>query len=196
MPFADAPLNTTNPAPACDKSRWELRCWTEDCPEPLKDEWTDEEYRVDTYFVSPLTRWLLKIRNGERLELKVNLRTTQHLEQWTKEISQDFPLTPRTAHEATSLHLSDYACQTADRVTSFIDLCTNFSVVDVKKHRLITTIGSTQVEWVSASFNGTTRHSVALESDNMEELSHIAAKLGLSAERNCNYGRLLRNEGY
>ena len=192
MAYADTALSTTTLQPAT-KSAWEYRVWTDTMPEALKDEWTEEEIRTDTYFLSPLTRWLLKIRGGERLELKVNLETRDRMEHWTTQLSSAFPLTPRTVHEATSLHLSEYACQKPDRLTTFVDLCTNFDVVDVHKYRRLTTIGSTQVEWTQAQIAGQLLHTVAFEAKDIEELKKIVKLMDLGDHTNCDYGRLLRS---
>lgn len=177
---------------ATSPARWEFRCWPEKMPEALQDEFTEEEIRTDTYLVSPLRRCLLRILGHERFELKVNLETQDGFELWSREIDALFPLTPRIVHEATSLHLSDYACREASRLINFVDLCSSFQVVPVHKHRQITTIGSTQIVWSRASIEGKTTLSLGLESENLNELRRVVRTLGLDQEKNCDYGDRLR----
>lgn len=192
MAYSDATLL----APSCPTdikpARWEFRCWPDRMPEALVDEWTEEEIRTDTYLVSPLRRCLLSVIGGETFELKVNLETRDGFELWSREIDATFPLTPQTVHEATSLHMSDYACQDASRLINFIDLCTSFRVVEVHKHRLITTIGSTQIVWSRANIDGKMCQSLALASENLNELQRVVKSLGLDSEQNRDYGDHLR----
>ncbi|MAP93823.1 MAG: hypothetical protein CMK07_02635 [Ponticaulis sp.] len=195
MAYADAPLVSTDLLTR-KASAWVFRTWMDTPPDALLDEWTDEEIRTDTYFVSPLSRWLLKLTGGETLELKVNLETRDGLERWTTEVNETFPLSPRIVHEATSLHLSDYACQQPERLKTFIDLCSNFSMVDVHKHVRLTTIGSTRLEWSTVNIAGEQFATLAFQADELEELKRILSLLGLQHEKNCDFGQFLRAMGY
>ena len=192
MAYSDAPMLAPLPLAETKQVKWEFRCWPERMPEALVGEWTDEEIRTDTYLVSPLRRCQIRVLGQERFELKVNLETRDGYELWSREIDAPFPLTPRIVHEATSLHMSYYACQDAIRLVNFIDLCTSYRVVEVHKHRLITTMGSTQIVWSRANIEGKTSLSLALESDNLDELQRVVKSLGLEGQKNCDYGDHLR----
>lgn len=194
MAYSDAALLT--PAREGISSRWKYRVWLDKAPVALDGEWTCEELVTDTYFVSPLTRWQLKIANGTHLELSINTQTRDGLENWTTQVSEAFPLTPSLVHSATSLHLSDYVCQSADRLETFVDLCTNFRVVKVKKRAQLTTMGSALVKWTEADIDGTPSYCCALESSSFEELKRVVELTGLSGQKNCDYSSFLRSLGH
>lgn len=194
MAYSDAAL--LNPVREGISSRWKYRVWMDEAPVALEGEWISEERSTDTYFVSPLTRWQLRISNGTHLELAINTETKDGLEHWTTEVREAFPLTPDVVHAATSLHLSDYVCQTAERLETFIDLCTNFRVVKVNKRRQLTTMGSALVKWTEADIDGTPSYCCALESSSFEELKRIVELTGLSGQKNCDYSSFLRSLGH
>ena len=172
--------------------RWEYRIWpaagaamVERVIALLGDR-TRVDDRTDTYFITPATEILAKMRGDEAFEIKLLLQARDGCERWTKEVRQ--PLNgSRKLEEMMGPQIEARSARTL-----LHSVRRGMSVVEVKKLRQIFRVGPAQVEATYLRVAGEPFETLALEAPQFELCTELAETLGFKDHDNLNYGAALR----
>jgi len=200
---AFAILSAASDASPAD-GRYEYRVWPHR-PVPavsaLHRDWVLEsaEKRADIYLLGPnMTKSLVKLRNGTRLEIKQRGPDHRGLQYWLVALSQDFPLSSsalRSLEAALMLiqslpieaglspaHLLAFLSQNAETIKPQI----------IRKSRLLFRQGSCRAEIARVGLGNLSWMSLALEDADPGAAGLVVNTLALGHMSNQSYGDFLR----
>ena len=180
--------------------RWEYRVWGEDLSDLRAEVVALNEslgLRVsrETYLVgSPDTN--AKIRD-EILDVKRLIKTEHDFELWTPTLKEPFPLTATTVNEVLAMVLQSDPPKPEVLSFNSSGLLAHARgggviVAEVTKRRETYRQGDCLLEFVDATINGFTRHTVAIESEELSTAFELAARLGISTFPNQSYPAAIR----
>ncbi|MEI4233688.1 hypothetical protein V8324_12425 [Roseovarius sp. D22-M7] len=194
----DAPSSGPQPA----TGRYEFRTWPRETPQAaaiLQKSWplVGGERRSDIYLLTERsTERLVKLRAGNRLEVKRRGRDLGPLQYWTHQSFPLFPL-PRPAmmglSDVLGLPLLDREAgmSPGHLVARLGELAPAVLPVTVRKSRLLFRKASTRVEICHVAVAGWTRLTLALEDPDPESARAALEGLGLDHSPNRSYGDML-----
>jgi len=151
------------------------------------------------YYIIPLheNRFNVKIRDS-KLDIKYLLQTVDGFERWQPRIKIGFPLNEKELRREAFAAL-DVDLQTDSRETfsmrQFIDLLKNeadIRVVKVKKMRRAYTVKNVICEFASLHLEKIRTTTISAESNDLVQLKKVINELGISAYKNTNYIKAIR----
>jgi hypothetical protein len=172
--------------------RWEFRVWTrtEEAAEKLArlaPEEAGAAYRTDTYLLISDDRLLVKIRSGQRFEVKRLLGTDGSLQHWRMECSLPFPL----SGEGLPAAFPERRYETPPDL--FKSLGAETPIVPIRKHRRRYVLDGAEAE-VTSVISGQARFdTVGIEAPQQEACRRTADLLGIGDLPNTDYGAFLRS---
>ncbi|MFW5642118.1 MAG: hypothetical protein ACOCTP_04160 [Roseicyclus sp.] len=182
------------------EARYEVRIWPRR-PHPavslLQGGWPQSgaERRADIYLVHPESeRVLVKLRGGERLEIKRLARRIGSVERWTMPVSTDFPLSaPARQAVAEALDLPGSPSEVAGTSPAHLLAALDGPVRarTVRKSRLLFEAGCCRAEICRVAIDDWTGTTLALEAEDLPALTAAMDTLGLGDLPNRSYGALL-----
>ena len=182
---------------------WEFRIWAQDLTQvrreferiaiPQRPEITPE-----IYLLSQTTdRCSAKMRSGT-LDLKVLLEERDGLERWAPLFKAAFPLSraviadqlfPALALDPPTLSKSEYS------LVEFLEVIRmepKITIANVHKERHQFGLETCLAEFAAVLINGTSRHTVAIESTDPDAVLELAVKLAIRDRPNTSYVRELK----
>lgn len=190
-------------APGAD-ARFEYRIWPR-IPHPAKSllqrAWPliGSERRADIYLMTGQSdRALVKLRDGERLEIKLREACGPHLQRWSMPVSRRFPLMRSelgTLAEALRLPQglpSVAALSPAHLVAELDNAMAPVIPQTVRKSRLLFRSGGCRAELCRVTAGGWKGITVALEADDRASITAAICALQLGSLPNRSYGEALQ----
>lgn len=187
-----------------EQTRFEFRCWLEDpamCDIFDQSGWhdKDEESRTDLYLFGPdeESRALVKLREGQRLEVKYLTDTQGNLEKWEPLLSRAFPLSLEDiklleTHLRINLKKPEVALQApAFLIASLVNSVDPLSLIATQKYRRRFSKADCLAETVQVRTQERELYSLCLEAEKRETVQHFVTELGLETYENLNYGAAL-----
>jgi hypothetical protein len=183
--------------------RYEYRIWprlTHAAISHLHRTWplVAAERRSDIYQLAPQSdRLLVKLRAGQRLEIKRRTRDVGTIQHWTMPVSTEFPLGPRHRRAlAEALDLSGgIAVETAQSPAHLLSAlgAQGSGVVSqtVRKSRLLFESGGCRAEICRVAADGWTGLTIALEAAELPSIALAIEDLRLGTLPNLSYGDML-----
>lgn len=185
------------------EGRYEFRVWPRSMPTAiarLQATWPlmGADRRADIYLVTPQSpETLVKLRGGQKLEIKQRGPDLGALQFWTGPVSDEFPLGPRAFADLMSafrLHggLSpDAALSPAHLLAELSVAAPAIAPVTVRKARLTFRKGTCRAEICRASVHGRSVPTLALEDPDPVSARAAVGALGLDRFANVSYGDIL-----
>jgi exopolyphosphatase/guanosine-5'-triphosphate,3'-diphosphate pyrophosphatase len=181
--------------------RWEYRVWGEDLSE-LRAKVAALEASLgvrvsrETYLVgSPDTN--AKIR-AEILEVKRLLKTDRAFQLWTPTLKEPFPLAAATVSEVLAIVLGSDSPRlevSSFEMANFLAQAKRAGVIvaEVSKRRDGYRHEGCLLEFAEVTVGGSTLHTVAIESEDLETAGDLAARMGISTLPNQSYPMTIRH---
>ena len=187
--------------------RYEFRCWLDDdaamdeaARARLARDWTEHggDDRRDIYLLLPdRPDVLVKLRDGERLDIKQRIATRGALEQWAPRLNASFPLAPaeRAVVSRLAPELSAKIERCADAQGAARAAAGPARVAEVRKQRRRYRRDGVQAEATLANVAGADRtitlHTIAVEGVDPAAVDAAVTRLGLDGFDNRDYGARL-----
>lgn len=196
-------LSTGPDSPSAD-GRYEYRVWPRrpvSAMSALHRDWVLEsaEKRTDIYLLGPhMTKSLVKLRNGTRLEIKQRGPDYLGLHYWSVALSQDFPLSTAALNQLeAALMLSqslpaDSGLSPAHLLARLSDYTDTIEPQIVRKSRLLFRQGFCRAEITRVRLGSRSRTSVTIEGPDPEAAGQAVDTLELGQMSNQSYGDFLR----
>jgi len=190
-------------APSQPDTRYEYRVWpgaTHPALSQLQCGWklVAAERRSDIYLLKPdQGRFLVKLRDGQELEIKRRMRDVGTIQHWTAPLSAGFPLS--AGHRGAlseALGLSGGVSQEtglspAHLLSAFGTSGNGVSPRTVRKSRLLFERSGCRAEICRVAVGGWSGFSVALEAPALPAITRATDELRLGTHPNRSYGEML-----